>query len=519
MNKPTIAELLNASGHTTYAPDLVMRAIFTLYGNIGAGLDERDWASIMASTDPLGSAEAALLAMYQNPGYLLRNLTYLVNAGHVPAEAEITYRQMYDRLGLDYTPSWSVGTPYQNLGTLNMDQLNALVPVQLPPALPTLTVNATATGFALNLNVAGKVEMTGGPINYDLGNFSAGTAVLGQQFGVKEGFLQLTANGNTSAATSQYVVLGTGNHDSIFTAQATNRVDYIDAGAGDDFIDSGTGNDTIFGGAGNDTILLTGGDNRVGDAGVGSDFIVALITPFAGSNTIQVTGTDMVRVRNDSGSMTVNITNGIRGNVVVEGFASGTALPVTVNGGDGDDLVFATGIGLLGVALNGGAGSDQLTGSPRGDTLSGGLGADLIIGNGGTDLFVVNSALESRVATIDTAPAGFDLVAVNPGDLFDFKLAGLSVYTPVHLTNEAIATSGSDLIAQLNAAYLNAGFNDGSPNVAMAVKFLGGQTFLAVDTSGDGAITGTDAVVQLLGSVSMLGYNAGLVTVNPNLVI
>ena len=46
MSKPSIAELLNASGHTIYTPELVQRAMYSLYGNVGANLDERDWSAL-----------------------------------------------------------------------------------------------------------------------------------------------------------------------------------------------------------------------------------------------------------------------------------------------------------------------------------------------------------------------------------------------------------------------------------------------------------------------------------------
>lgn len=129
MYKPSIAELLNASGHFAYTPELLTRAMYTLYGNIGANLDERNWSSILQSSNPLETAEAGLRGMYQDSSYLLRNTQHLVQSGYVAAQAEITYRQMYDRLGLTYQPDWLVGTAYENLGQLSMGQLVALVPV------------------------------------------------------------------------------------------------------------------------------------------------------------------------------------------------------------------------------------------------------------------------------------------------------------------------------------------------------------------------------------------------------
>ena len=73
MAKPSIAELLNASGYTTYTAELVQRAMFTLYGNVGANQDGRNWAAILQSNNPLEAAEAGLRAMYQDGAYLRSN--------------------------------------------------------------------------------------------------------------------------------------------------------------------------------------------------------------------------------------------------------------------------------------------------------------------------------------------------------------------------------------------------------------------------------------------------------------
>ena len=39
MPKPSIAELVSASGYATYTHELIQRAMSTLYGNVGANLD------------------------------------------------------------------------------------------------------------------------------------------------------------------------------------------------------------------------------------------------------------------------------------------------------------------------------------------------------------------------------------------------------------------------------------------------------------------------------------------------
>lgn len=136
MTKPSIAELLNASGHTTYTSALVTRAMYALYGNVGANLDGRDWVAIMQGKDPLALAEAGLLHMYQDRAYLVNNTQHLEQSGYVAAQAEITYRQMGERLGFTHNTGWSVGTSYAYLGQLSTGQLIDLVPVAPPPPPP-----------------------------------------------------------------------------------------------------------------------------------------------------------------------------------------------------------------------------------------------------------------------------------------------------------------------------------------------------------------------------------------------
>lgn len=262
MAKPSIAELLNASGYTTYTAELVQRAMFTLYGNVGANQDGRNWAAILQSNNPLEAAEAGLRAMYQDGAYLRSNTQHLEQSGYVAAQAEITYRQLAERLDYTYNAAWSDGTAYDYLGDLTYEQLVSLVPASPPPPpLPTISVSASATGFTVSLNVAGAVKMSA---SGDLGNFAAGSTLLTEQATVKEGFLTLSANGQTSTATNQYVVLGTANDDSIDTSAAGNRVNYIFGGAGNDTLKGGAGADVLDGGDGVDTYVLASGDSVIG---------------------------------------------------------------------------------------------------------------------------------------------------------------------------------------------------------------------------------------------------------------
>lgn len=118
MAKPSLRELVEATGtpidswfydqsNPQYAANqqLLANATAALYGDVGANLDARDWAAIMASEDPLGSAKSGLATMYSDPAYRESNTQNLVAQGYDPAQAYYTYGQMNERVGANYTPT------------------------------------------------------------------------------------------------------------------------------------------------------------------------------------------------------------------------------------------------------------------------------------------------------------------------------------------------------------------------------------------------------------------------------
>lgn len=86
---------------------LLSNANAALYGNVGANLDTRNWDEIMASDNTIQAANDALAAMYSDPGYRERNTANLATLGYNPAQAYITYDEMNDRVGANYTPTAS----------------------------------------------------------------------------------------------------------------------------------------------------------------------------------------------------------------------------------------------------------------------------------------------------------------------------------------------------------------------------------------------------------------------------
>lgn len=98
-SKPSIKEFMDATG-----ADFIT-ASNTLYGNIGANIDARDWGAIMSSSNPLAAATSTTAAMYSDPAYQQANTANLVTQGYKPAQAYYTYGQMNERVGASYTPT------------------------------------------------------------------------------------------------------------------------------------------------------------------------------------------------------------------------------------------------------------------------------------------------------------------------------------------------------------------------------------------------------------------------------
>jgi hypothetical protein len=285
--KPSLAQFLESLGGPGAQPNLVSRAISTLYGNVGVNLDERDWTVIMASPDPLSAAEAALKAQWQDPGYLLRNASHLLREGYRDFSAEITYRQMADRLGFRYDASWSKGTAFEPTSAASSAELKSRAKAHdqytesITPA--TLSFVSSAAGASVTFSHGGRLTWatSGAAADVAAGSLALTPADAGGV--VREGPLTLTRESGVATTSSTYVVVGTDAAFSRnFNAGGTpqfNRL--ISLGSGDDSISAGAGADTVIGGPGDDTILgnmgqdvLYGGaDDDLIEGGQGNDTI------------------------------------------------------------------------------------------------------------------------------------------------------------------------------------------------------------------------------------------------------
>ncbi len=257
MNKPSMAQLLTASGYSLDNTGALIRASFTLYGYVGANLDERNWDTIMASSNPLQAAESALTNQYLDAGYLLRNMTHLVGVGYGAGQVEWTYRQLHKLAGVTYSTDWAAGTPYAYLKGLSDLQVETqaggeyLASLQVQPV--TVLAGGTYSGiggvndlFKSTIADLNGTTITGNAADTDtLTLTTAGTVAIN--------------NGSTGGTISHIKVLNLAN--------GTNTITY-NSSAGFTTINGGTGDDTfipntallpivINGGDGTDTIVLT----------------------------------------------------------------------------------------------------------------------------------------------------------------------------------------------------------------------------------------------------------------------
>ena len=283
MSKPSIGELLLASGYTNITGELISQAISSLYGNIGAGLDSRDWSAIMASDNPLQASQQALIAMYQSATYLIDNANYLKDKGYSAAQIEYTNRQIYDRLEIDdYSPDWATGTWMEDVSLMTTADVKAQALADYQSSLPepTLSIAVAVNGFNVTTSEAGTLSLSA---SGSLGSYAQGTHLLGEQASVKSGNLTLTADATgKTVTTTEYFSFGTSAGETIDTSGSGGQVDYIYAGAGNDTLIGGDGADTIIGGDGNDTI--TGGagvDKLYGSAG-DDVFVIAALADIDG---------------------------------------------------------------------------------------------------------------------------------------------------------------------------------------------------------------------------------------------
>lgn len=124
--RPSIKEFMDATGVDFNT------ASNTLYGNIGANLDTRNWSAIMASSNPAEAARQATAQMYSDPAYREANTRHVVSQGYTPQGAASTYDQVLARVG---APVVAAKPLYQSL-------TSASTPAQIAAAYKQLAEGA-----------------------------------------------------------------------------------------------------------------------------------------------------------------------------------------------------------------------------------------------------------------------------------------------------------------------------------------------------------------------------------------
>ena len=155
-----------------------------------------------------------------------------------------------------------------------------------------------------------------------------------------------------------------------FTIEAGGGDDIVTGTSGNDLIRGGAGNDSLSGGDGDDTFLLSGGDQDGKDQFDGG----------AGVNTIRGGyNVDVLRVENHLANLrNIQMLDGL--NRPGEGDR--------ISASDGNDTLDFSAMTVRGFVLDGGAGSDDITGTAGDDMFRGGTGDDELKGGGGNDTYL-----------------------------------------------------------------------------------------------------------------------------------
>jgi Ca2+-binding RTX toxin-like protein len=194
--------------------------------------------------------------------------------------------------------------------------------------------------------------------------------------------------------------------------------DLLIGGDGADVLRGGAGNDVLIGGLGNDVVLGQDGDDLLlVNNGDGSDFLEG----GEGDDTVQVNGSntdgDIFQITPNGSRVRVERTN-----LDVFTLNIGTTETIDINTLAGNDRVTgSTGLAALtSLDIDGGIGSDVLTGGDGNDRIQGGADTDLLLGRDGNDVLIGNQGNDFVFGE-----GGNDLIVVNEGDGSDLIEGGL----------------------------------------------------------------------------------------------
>ena len=311
----------------------------------------------------------------------------------------------------------------------DLDGDNALGSVQTP--MDTLTSSdisgsASTSGNTLSITLTGSVETISG--------FAGGTE---DKLDLYAGAVTYAGGPVKSSAyddlTIQYVWTGTSGNDTFW------------GGSGADTLDGGTGDDVIIGRGGSDSISAGDGNDTVQFAT--ADHISAAATIIGGNGTdvLHVTGTAQTLA--DSAFAHVSDFEGLTladgNNSVTLGTTAGAAFSnLVVIAGSGNDTIDATNY-THSVTINGGDGSNVITGSGFADSLVGGLGDDVYYYANGSDFITAGTYGNGHTALDYISDAGgADKVVFGGSMAMTGNVAGDS-FAPVVGVEKLVAATNS----------------------------------------------------------------------------
>lgn len=540
MSKPSIAVLLSASGYSNYTGELIGRAVDSLYANIGAGLDYRDWDSIMAADNPLEASEAALVEMYQDPQYLIDNADHLQGKGYTGAMIEWTNRQIHERLDIEsYDPTWADGTWMEQYAQMSNSEVynQAKDDVPDPPAPAPASITTDAAGFdttngtgmvssysadsgtdntieiaaAAHLNGTSVVDGVGGTntvsltenVSYDLtqgdtfNNVSAlsidtgGSAVsmsVNQHVNV---FTTINAAGGSDAITltDSGTVTGDADIEAYNLAATGNR---FTLGAAAQNVTGGAANDTVNVGTLTATGTLDGSGQSSADTlqlGAGSSISGATVSNFetvdvadSGTATMKVAQHNAFATFIDNATQTITLADAgnLTGAAEIETYnlADGGSNTFTTNKNDGQTI----NAGDSGDNITGGDGVDTITGGIGVDWINGGLGADTLDGGPGNDTFYYDYGLNGGNDAIKPSQDTNVIGGVGE-DMLNFNNGnGIAVINNIVVPDADFSTTTGMEILYLHSA---SGFADVTLAAAANTAFATGIDIRASDTMGE----------------------------------
>jgi Ca2+-binding RTX toxin-like protein len=335
-------------------------------------------------------------------------------------------------------------------------------------------------------NIAGATSPTFTPTSAEVGRFLRVVVSYTDNHGTAEQVASATnVVGDVLVGTAgNDLINGTLGRDSISGLAGLDTLNGSDA---DDVIVGGPDNDTINGQNGNDVIVFSGTSE-------GFDAVVGGANTLPGVDQIQAQSNGTIIGLRSLASLEVITANGFTG--------------VTIAGSPvADTLNFST-VTLTNIdSIDGGGGSDTITGSVNADVVRGGVGIDTLNGGAGNDVIV--GGVDDDTAN---GGAGDDIFQIGIGDGFDAVTGAAGTDTIVATADDVVIGLRSIASMEFISADGHTGVKVAGNAAANTLNF-GAVTMTGIGSidGGDGndTITGTTAADVILGGLGADTLNGG----------